>query len=213
MSDLQEPDNQFDEFEESPGSRPQPPAGRNRTFLIAIGLIGAIFVIALIILLVTLFIRAPQQASQAREQADKINAQNTQIAATATFTPVLATATSVLAIPTATSTPTPTVSASDLTKTAEVKTQIAQGTKVGVGGYPGPVTTVTNGPLITPTGLPTTGFVDEVGLPGLFGLAALLLVVMSLYLVHQLARETRLEDCLMAGRSNCDLLVDPPPRG
>lgn len=43
--------------------------------------------------------------------------------------------------------------------------------------------------------------------------AALLLVVMSLYLVHQLARETRLEDCLMAGRSNCDLLVDPPPRG
>lgn len=205
MSDLQEPDNQFEEFEESPGGRPQPPAGRNRTFLIAIGLIGAIFVIALIILLVTLFIRAPQQASQAREQADRINAQNTQIAATATAdqlrvfqlqqtldaaakappptataTQILASVTSVLAMPTATGTPTPTVSASDLTKTADVKTQIAQGTKVGVGGYPGPVTTVTNGPLVTPTGLPTTGFVDEVGLPGLFGLAAVLLVVIVL---------------------------------
>ena len=91
-----------------------------------------------------------------------------------------------LAIPTATGTPTPTVSASDLTKTADVKTQIAKGTKVGVGGYPGPGTPVGGTPQVTPTGLPTTGFVDEVGLPGLFGLAAVLLVVIVL------ARRTRL---------------------
>ena len=90
-----------------------------------------------------------------------------------------------LAIPTATSTPTPTVSASDLTKTADVKTQIAQGTKVGVGGYPGPTTGT---PQVTPTGLPTTGFVDEVGLPGLFGLAAVLLVVIVLARRARLAR-------------------------
>ena len=84
MSDFQDQDNQFEELEESPSGRPQPTGGRNRSFFIAIGLIGTIFVIALIALLITLFIQAPQQASQTRAQADQINAQNTAVAATAT---------------------------------------------------------------------------------------------------------------------------------
>jgi flagellar biogenesis protein FliO len=40
--------------------------------------------------------------------------------------------------------------------------------------------------------------------------AALFLVVVSLYVVHRLARETALEDCLLAGRTNCDLIVQHP---
>ena len=200
MSDFQDQDNQFEEFEESPSERPQPTGGRNRSFFIAIGLIGTIFVIALIALLITLFIQAPQQASQTREQAEAINAQNTAVSAAATAdqlrvvqlqqtldagvkappptaTQPAVTATSVLAIPTETSTPTPTVSAEMATETAQAQTQAAVGTNVG--GYPGASTPGTPG--VTPTGdLPTTGFADEVGLPGLFGLAAILIVVIIL---------------------------------
>jgi hypothetical protein len=228
MSDIQDQDNQFEEFEESPGGRATPPpagGGRNRAFYIAIGLIGTIFVIALIILLVTLLNKGPQQAAQTKAEADRINAQNTSVASTATAdqlrivslqqtlaaaTPIpsatitlppAATATSVLAIPTATGTATQTVSADNATKTAVMKTNIALGTKpVGVSGYPGPETT-TPGPLtpgaptagpgtpqVTGTVLPTTGFADEVGLPGMFGLAALLLVVIFLARRARLAR-------------------------
>jgi hypothetical protein len=35
----------------------------------------------------------------------------------------------------------------------------------------------------------------------------LVLLVVGLFLVHQLEAKTAIEDCLMAGRSNCDLLV------
>ncbi len=42
----------------------------------------------------------------------------------------------------------------------------------------------------------------------LAGLAvALFLVVVGLYLVHALHQKTRVEDCLLAGRLNCDSLV------
>lgn len=37
--------------------------------------------------------------------------------------------------------------------------------------------------------------------------AALLLVVLGLTLIHHLYDEGRVEDCLMAGRINCDQLV------
>ena len=37
--------------------------------------------------------------------------------------------------------------------------------------------------------------------------AALLLIVMGLVLVHHLYDEGRMEDCLMAGRNNCDQLI------
>ncbi len=42
----------------------------------------------------------------------------------------------------------------------------------------------------------------------LAGLAfALLLVVVGLYLVHNLASKARLEDCLLSGRTDCDIMV------
>ncbi len=45
----------------------------------------------------------------------------------------------------------------------------------------------------------------------LAGLAvALLLVVVGLYLVHTLRDKARVEDCLLSGRSNCDVLVAAP---
>jgi hypothetical protein len=42
----------------------------------------------------------------------------------------------------------------------------------------------------------------------LAGLAvALLLVVVGLFLIHQLHAKTVIEDCMLAGRSNCDAVV------
>ena len=43
----------------------------------------------------------------------------------------------------------------------------------------------------------------------LAGLAVVLaLAVAALFLVQHLRREGQIEDCLMAGRSNCDALLD-----
>ena len=41
---------------------------------------------------------------------------------------------------------------------------------------------------------------------------AALLVVVGLYLVRVLAEKSRLEDCLMSGRTNC-APIEAPPRG
>jgi hypothetical protein len=46
---------------------------------------------------------------------------------------------------------------------------------------------------------------------GLAGFAfVLLLLVAGLFLVHTLYRKSRIEDCLMAGRLDCDRLVMKP---
>jgi hypothetical protein len=45
---------------------------------------------------------------------------------------------------------------------------------------------------------------------GLVGIViTLLLLVIGLFLVQQLRASAAVEDCLMAGRRNCDLLVTP----
>lgn len=84
MSDFQDQNNQFEEFEESPSSQPQPPARGNRSFMIAIGVIGGIFVIALIALGATLLSRSTQQASGKVPEAERIITQNFATAAAAT---------------------------------------------------------------------------------------------------------------------------------
>ncbi len=38
----------------------------------------------------------------------------------------------------------------------------------------------------------------------------LLLLVVGLFLVHELHTKAVIEDCLMSGRSNCDQLIPPP---
>jgi LPXTG-motif cell wall-anchored protein len=202
MSDLQDSDNQLEGFEEGPAIPPEKPTGGGRPFVIAITVIGIILVVALVGLGIVLLNRPPASAT---DQAARINAQNTQIAAAATeqvriaqlqqtvdaanlptatipptATPIIVTEgvavtnTSVVAIPTATNTPVPptaTVLPADQTKTAAAKTSIALGTKPANGGV-GAGT-----PQATATGLPNTGFADQAGLPGMIGLAVLLLAV------------------------------------
>jgi hypothetical protein len=207
MSDqFDQNDNQLDGFEEppaAPGPRPGP-----RPFVVAMSILGGIFVLALIVLIAVMVFKPGQNGTTA--EVARRNTENTQIAQgateaaraamlqetvnaaatqAATSTPIVvvstgtiapaggATSTSVVAIATVTNTQAPTatlVPVADQTKTAAALTQVALGTKPAGGSG----TTPTAGtPTATKTGLPATGFADQVGLPAMVGAAALLLVV------------------------------------
>ena len=175
--------------EEQPAPEGEPENGNNggnRPFLVAISVIGGIFILAIIGMIIYLLINQPKSSSELQQQAAEINAQNTAIALIATQTsesynqqatskaapsntPVKATNTPVVAI--ATNTPIPAgTSAGALDAPARTATVSAFQTQMAVSGQGTP-----GGP--TPTALPTTGFADEIGLPGLLGAAALLLVI------------------------------------
>jgi LPXTG-motif cell wall-anchored protein len=152
---------------------PTPPEGGNRTFLIVAGVIGAVMLLSLICLAAYALWYAPRQRSQQATQVAAINAQNTQVAIaaeqtaqaakitpTATQAPPTASPTPVVAEPTQVS-PSPTI---DRTGTvAALLTEAAAGKLTA-----------------TATGLPDTGFADDVGIPGLVGLALVLIVVVFL---------------------------------
>lgn len=225
--DNPETPNPFEELEEAP--QLQEVKAGPKPFTIAIIVIAGIFVLSVVALIVVLLLKGPQQSSAVKEQADKINAQNTQVAQQATAralenialqktleagqkaplpsaTPLApaVTATSVVAVATATPQPTsaqPTAAPEMLTRTAVVATQLAQGTVFptqpgGVGGNatatssasgaatatkaPGTGGVGAGTPQATSTALPSTGFVDEVGLPALFGLGLALIAVVIL---------------------------------
>jgi len=182
-------DNQFEEFEEEPQANPGPSrSGGNRNFILAIGILGAISLLTLIVLIVVGLVILPARNQARLQQAAVINAANTATAQAATqvalltqqfvpsatmtasaspvpsFTPVVAIATSTLA-PTGTLVQNTPADLSARTQTVAALLTQAAGTR-----------TVTP----RPTSLPTTGFADEVGLPALIGLAVLLIVVIFL---------------------------------
>jgi hypothetical protein len=182
-------EDQFDQESFGGGDyEPEPPKRRgNRTFLIAIAIVGIIFVIALILLLlVAPKLLADQRLAQ-QEQAAQINAANT---ATAMY------ATSMAQLAQATKTPMPTVAAAGgaaPTKTPVVVIQ--QNTPMGAGGSglsASELATVSalqtemagrgvsGTPGVAATALPSAGFADDVGLPMMAGLAIILVAVIVL---------------------------------
>jgi hypothetical protein len=159
----------------------------NKNFIVAIGIVGVIFVLSLVLLLLLgPGLLAKQRAAQ-QEQAAQINAANTATAMAATAIAqqqaTLAVKTTVAPLATAGPTKTPVVgvqantpvggggsqlSASELATVSALQTQMA-GT--GGGGTPRP----------TSTALPTTGFFDDgLGLPMMAGLAIVLVAVILL---------------------------------
>ena len=182
-------EDQFDQESFGGGDyEPEPPKRRgNRTFLIAIAIVGIIFVIALILLLLVAPKLLANQRLAQQEQAAQINAANT---ATAMY------ATSMAQLAQATKTPTKTVVAASggaaPTKTPVVVIQ--QNTPMGAGGSglsASELATVSalqtqmagrgvGTPGATSTALPSTGFADEVGLPMMAGLAIILVAVIVL---------------------------------
>jgi len=166
-----------------------PEDDENRTFVIAAAGLGGLIVLSLVCLGVYALILQPRQREAAEQEPTSIVLTNTAVALGLTltaeaedFTPV-PTQVPPTAAPTATDTPVPTqvvvlptdtpfttlATVAPLTATAAAQmTQTAEAIAGGGGGSP------------TPTALPSTGFGDDVGLPGLAGLTALFLVVIFL---------------------------------
>jgi hypothetical protein len=165
---------------------PPPEESSNRPFLIVAGILGAFTLIALACIAAYAFYFVPQQRAQQSTQIAQVNVQNTQVAEsiiqtsiaeaftstpTITATPPPATAmptnTPVVVIPTGTPVVSVGQAATQDPRTATVAALLTQAAGV----------VQTSGPTATSTGLPTTGFADEVGIPGLLGMAVLLIVV------------------------------------
>ncbi len=172
----------FEDFDlnEDLEAAPPPEKRSNRTFIIiALGLIFFALVVVACLAAYALYYVPRQRQAQANQVAT-VNAQNTEVAAsilatdmakaftatpqaTATNTPVVAEATEtpVVIIPTNTLIPTGDPRTATV---AALFTQAAQAQQTLI-------------PTLTTTALPTTGFADEVGVPGLIGIAVLLLLV------------------------------------
>ena len=157
---------------------PPPEEARNRTFLVVAGILGGIMLLTLVCLGAYALFFAPQRSSQRATEIAAINAQNTQIALAAEQTAQVA---SFTATPTATSVP----------PTASVTPVLAAPTEVLVSPTQDPRTATVAALLtqaaaargtVTPTasGLPQTGFAEDVGVPGLVGLSLALIVVIFL---------------------------------
>jgi len=190
MSNYNDNDLEELDFGESsqPNEPPEEPKPSNRNFLIALGILGGIFVIiAAALVIVVLFVLPGRNAARNQQTTAQLAA-NTATAQFATDeamkailqltpsattqpsnTPVQPTATNTLVVaPISTSTPTAT-SVTD----AQKATLAAQQTQLAEGKFTATV-------IATSTALPNTGFADEVGLPGLFGLALGLILIIFL---------------------------------
>ena len=200
MSDLD-----FSSYEPEPEQKPKP----NRAFGIVAGILGAIILIALIAAAAYAILIMPRQNAANAQKAIQINAQNTATVMAATSVFQTETAPTNTPEPTATeqptSTPEPTATESipptdealavggealpeDQAMTATVAVLLTQ----AAGGKPAADAEVTLEPGTTPevvaTALPTTGFADEVGLPAMMILGAILLGVILITRQIRLAR-------------------------
>jgi len=165
------------------GENNSPPdqAPNNRTFIVVAGILGAIMIIGLVCIAVYALVLVPQRSNQRATEVAQINAQNTQMAAA--FTQTRAAAAAITFTPTATLVPvTPTPSRTSVvivpTNTPLVATVDPRTATVSALLTQAALAQQTRSP--TPTALPTTGFADQVGIPGLLGLAAILIVVIFL---------------------------------
>lgn len=161
----------------------------NRTFMIAAGILGGIVLLSIACLAGYALVILPQQNAAKQAEVDTLATQNAQVneALTATQyaislskTPQTTetmppTNTPVVAQPTATETPEFTFTPDPLTATvAALQTQVAGYTETVV-----PTTTA-----LAASELPTSGFADEVGLPGL--IIATMILVAVIFLARKL---------------------------
>jgi len=181
-------------FDEGAGTLPE--EGSNRTFIIIAGALGGVVLLAIICILIYAFAIAPRQGSVS-EQAELINQQNTEVARIVEQTKTADAMTAIVAAYTATPTKTQVPPTFTATNTAIPTTAVVAvlGTSTATLDPIGATATVLkrtadyNASLLTstvtalsgtPPALADTGFADEVGLPVMLGVAALLIVVIFL---------------------------------
>jgi len=173
------------------GDAPLPEeSNNNRTFIIAVAILGGIILISLACLVgVYLF------GQRSRNTAAQLALANTNATATAASyinEALTATSQTLLSLPTTTSTPEATSVVNVATATVSTNTPLAPA--VGAAGLDSTsvANTATIGAaytqaaaaqltvVVTTTALPTTGFADEVGLPGLVVMALAFVIVILL---------------------------------
>ncbi len=184
----------YTDFEEDNSDYSSSSGSSNRTFMLVIGILGAIFLIALIVLAVYALFIMPQRNAAQQEQAAQINAQNTATAYAVTEMALFQeqaltgtavalanlepSPTSVVVFPT--NTPTPLLAVAADAEAEETQEAIGGDLYARTQTVAALLTQAASGGQTTTTALPTTGFADDVGLPGLLGLAILLIGVIFL---------------------------------
>jgi hypothetical protein len=177
-------DTEFEPGTEEAG--PPPEESSNRPFLIIAGILGGIMLLSLLCIVAFALARPMITGGANRQtQAAEINLQNTSVARGVSMTAVALqwTATASPTVPpTATETPAPTntlVVAQQITNTPSPTTDPRTATVAALLTQAAEAqSTQTVAP--TPTQLPTTGFADDVGAPGLLALAVLLVGIIFL---------------------------------
>ncbi|MBM3145630.1 MAG: hypothetical protein FJ010_11815 [Chloroflexi bacterium] len=175
----------FDYYEPPFDESPPPEMASNRTFLLVAGILGAILILSLILMAVYAMVVVPKRRSAQSTQVAQINAQNTQVAIASGLT---AEAQSWTATPTATrtqppipptSSPTPVVAPTNTPAAGIAQDRDAQLTATMAALF---TQQAANLLTVTPvsTQLPSTGFVDDFGIPGLFALAGAMILVIFL---------------------------------
>lgn len=169
---------------EEPKSEP-PRRGGNR-FVVIAGALGAIMLLALVAIVIYALVILPEQETSepvlsAEQLSGTVLAQAAQITNTSTPTLTASTTPTVTNTPRPTNTPllspttdpaTATVNAL-LTQAALAQTQAVAVSPTGASATPGT-------PTVTPSALPSSGFADDIGAPGLLAAAAVLLAVIFL---------------------------------
>ena len=169
---------QYDD--ETPAEEEAPPPG-GRSFITVVGIIGGIIVLAALALVGYFLFTRGTLATRFQQQAAQLNAQNTAVAATATYASMAQMTQKAILPPTWTPVPQNTaVQASPTpkpTNTVAVPTADEAAKNSTATARASATNRVSATPLKTATALPQTGFADEVGLPGLLGLALGLVIV------------------------------------
>jgi len=182
-------DTEFESGSEEAG--PPPEESSNRPFLIVASILGGIMLLTLICIVAFALARPLITGGSNRQtQAAEINLQNTEVARAVSLTEV-ALAAPPTATATATASPTeppPPTSTSAPTRTMVVAQQVTNTPSPTVDQRTATVAALLTQaaeaqktePAATPTQLPTTGFADDVGAPGLLAAAALLIGIIFL---------------------------------
>jgi carbohydrate-binding DOMON domain-containing protein len=163
----------FDDTDTSFDGSASPEESSNRTFMIAVGALGGVAVLALLCIAAYAFLVMPMRRNLQSQQVAKLNAQNTTVAQAITQTSIAAAATFTPTVtpvpPTATPTSTPTAvvvvatrAPTENPRTATVAALLTEQARI----------TQTRVP--TETALPSTGFAEDLGLPAMLGMAFML---------------------------------------
>lgn len=180
-------DTNFEDGEEAP--LPEE-SNNNRTFLVAVGILGGIILISIACLVGVYLFGSRGSTSAAQQAAQATNAGATSAAANAFINEALTATFQASILPTTTSTPQPTftsvVNVATATSTVDPSVNaLAIGTPAAATATVGAALTLAAAAQLTvvptTTALPNTGFIDDLGVPGLvvMGLAFVIVILLA----------------------------------